>query len=277
MLYILLYVALGVGVGCFGSLIGAGGGFILTPILLLFFPTLTPAQVTGISMTTVMFNSVSGSSAYAWMKRIDYRTGLIFSLAALPGTVFGTLLVPLLPRNVFNVVFGAALLIFSALIIVKSRLGDHSAPLDKAGLFRARRRLHDRAGHETAFSFNMAAGIVISLGVGVISGLLGIGGGIVHVPALVLLGFPAHFATATSHFVLALTSISSVAVHVASGSLSKVGIMAICIAAGAFGGGQFGARLSTRVKGRSIMLLLAGALVLAGARILWSGVAGLIK
>jgi uncharacterized membrane protein YfcA len=62
---------LGLAVGTFGTLVGAGGGFILTPVLLVVYPELTPAQITSISLLVVFFNALSGSVAYARLKRID--------------------------------------------------------------------------------------------------------------------------------------------------------------------------------------------------------------
>lgn len=275
MLTIILYVLLGVAVGGFGTLIGAGGGFLLTPILLMLYPAMPAQTVTAVSMTTVFFNSASGSTAYARMKRIDYKTGIIFAAATLPGAVFGTILTGMINRSLFDTIFGAFMIVFAGVIILKSRMGNHSAPVDQKGLFRAVRRLTDREGNTAAFSFNMLAGIIISLFVGVISGLLGIGGGIVHVPALVFLGFPAHFATATSHFVLVFSSLTSVAVHLTDGSLLKDAVMSISIACGSVIGAQIGARISKRIKGSVIMLCLAGALVLAGVRILYMGIRGM--
>ena len=272
---IIVYLLIGCVVGTFGTLIGAGGGFILTPILLLFFPSLSPSTVTAISMTTVFFNSASGSTAYARMKRIDYKTGLIFAAATLPGSVIGTIVTGYMPKNVFNVVFGGFMLIFATVIIIKSKMGDKSAPPDKKGLFRAVRLLRDADGNTAHFSFNMLAGFIISLGVGFLSGMLGIGGGIVHVPALVFLGFPAHFATATSHFVLAISSLTSLLVHIADGSLSVALKMSLSIALGAVAGAQVGARISKHLKGSAIMVCLAVALMLAGVRILYMGIAGL--
>ena len=70
---------LGFGVGVFGTLVGAGGGFILTPILLLVYPQSTPALLTAISLIVVFFNAGSGSLAYARQRRIDYRSGGVFA------------------------------------------------------------------------------------------------------------------------------------------------------------------------------------------------------
>jgi uncharacterized membrane protein YfcA len=270
-LLIFLFIILGIAVGGFGTLIGAGGGFLLTPILLMFFPTMSAQSVTAISMITVLFNSSSGSAAYAFMKRIDYKTGVIFSIATIPGAIIGTVLTTHVSRQLFNLIFGAFMLIFAMVIILKSRMGNSSAPADQSGRFRAIRHLVDREGNEASFSFNMPAGILISLLVGLLSGFLGIGGGIVHVPALVLLGFPAHFATATSHFVLVFSSIISILVHLGNGSLTQSAAMSLSIAVGAVIGAQIGARLSQRIKGSVIMICLAVALIFAGARILYMG------
>lgn len=268
---IVLFILLGIGVGGFGTLIGAGGGFILTPILLMCFPSMPAQSVTAISMMTVFFNSSSGSSAYAYMKRIDYKTGIWFAIATIPGCIIGTLLTAHVGRQLFNIIFGAFMIIFSIVIILKNRMGDSSAPVDQPGRFRAIRHLVTRDGHKADFSFNMLAGIIISIFVGLVSGFLGIGGGIVHVPALVLLGFPTHFATATSHFVLVFSSITSILVHITDGSLLQNVAMSLSIACGTVIGAQIGARISRHIKGSVIMICLSIALIFAGVRILYMG------
>ena len=69
----LVLVAIGFGVGAFGTLVGAGGGFILTPILLVLYPHDTPRTITAISIAVVFFNAASGSLAYARQRRTDLR------------------------------------------------------------------------------------------------------------------------------------------------------------------------------------------------------------
>ena len=78
-------IGLGLVVGMFGTLIGAGGGFILMPVLLLMHPHVSPGQLTAISLAVVFFNALSGSESYAMMKRIDYKSGLMFATATIPG------------------------------------------------------------------------------------------------------------------------------------------------------------------------------------------------
>src|SRR5262249_61487805 len=97
-----LLALLGIGVGAFGTIVGAGGGFILTPVLLLVYPHDSPQTITAIGLVAVFCNAGSGSAAYAHQRRIDYRSGLAFAAAALPGAVLGALAVGLLPRQAFD-------------------------------------------------------------------------------------------------------------------------------------------------------------------------------
>jgi uncharacterized membrane protein YfcA len=69
-------IPLGFLIGTYGTLIGAGGGFILMPILLLLYPAENPERLTSISLAVVFFNALSGSVAYAWMRRI-YISSLV--------------------------------------------------------------------------------------------------------------------------------------------------------------------------------------------------------
>jgi uncharacterized membrane protein YfcA len=108
---------------------------------------------------------------------------------------------------------------------------------------------------------------VLSFGVGFLSSILGIGGGIIHVPALItLFDFPAHIATATSHFILALSAATGTLSHVALGHV-QLG-PGIAMALGAIAGAQVGGALSHRVHGTWIVRGLAAALTLVGLRLI---------
>ena len=61
--------------GTYGSLIGAGGGFIMVPLLLLLFPDESPAVIAASSLFAVLFTGISSTTAYAFIKRIDYKAG----------------------------------------------------------------------------------------------------------------------------------------------------------------------------------------------------------
>ncbi len=264
----LLLVALGFAVGAFGTLIGAGGGFILMPILLLSYPQRSANELTAVSLAMICCNATSGSISYGRMKRIDYTSGVLFLVAGIPGAVLGAVTVAYVPRQAFNLVFG--LVLIAAGLVIFFRSPRHAGPsVSTHGGTRFRRTLIDADGARHEFAYNLPLGIVLSLFVGFASSLLGIGGGIIHVPAMVhLLNFPVHLATATSHFVLAAMTLAGTIVHLADGSLRAGLAIAVCLAIGAVGGAQLGARLSHRIHGRWIMRALAVALALVGIRVL---------
>jgi uncharacterized membrane protein YfcA len=266
MVYLLL-IPLGVVVGAFGTLIGAGGGFILMPILLLAYPGEDPATLTAISLTVVFFNAVSGTWSYARMKRVDFKSGLLFLLTGVPGSIVGAYAIHHVPRGAFNLAFGVLLLVGGTFIFLRTFLGNEPKPWLKATF---RRTLIDIEGMQHVYAYNLALGMALSFVVGVASSMLGIGGGIIHVPAMVhLLDFPVHVATATSHFTLMVLSLTATTLHGIDGALGKAELpRALTIAAGAVIGAQIGARLSRRVHGRWIMRSLAAALAIVGVRIL---------
>ena len=257
---------LGFAVGTFGTLIGAGGGFILVPVLLLIYPGKSPETITSISLAVVFFNALSGSCAYARMKRIDYRSGLIFAAATVPGSILGAYTTSFIARNIFDGIFGVLLVAASVFLMLKSQnVRTEEEEKNKNHILRS---ITDVDGITHTFSYNPVLGIAISILVGYISSLLGIGGGIIHVPVLIhALNFPVHIATATSHFVLAVMSLSGTAVHIASGVLSEGVLQTVALSIGVLFGAQLGAKLSCRFHGVWIMRSLAAALALAGFRI----------
>jgi len=261
-------IALGIVVGTLGTLIGAGGGFVLMPVLLLLYPGSSPETLTAVSLAVVFLNTASGSMAYARTRRIDYRSGLLFAAAAVPGAIAGALTTDLIPRRPFNAVFGVVMIAASLYLVLHRASGPASA---RAGGRRLTMRvLRDSYGIEHRYTFSTRLGMSISLFVGYLSSLLGIGGGIIHVPALVrLLDFPVHIATATSHFILAIMALAGTIVHIAAGSFSEGGVhRTLLLGAGALVGAQAGAALAARVHGKWIIRALAAALALAGIRIL---------
>jgi uncharacterized protein len=130
------------------------------------------------------------------------------------------------------------------------------------------RHMVDARGQVYDYGYSRFWGLLLSFGVGFLSSILGIGGGIIHVPALVtLFDFPAHIATATSHFVLVFTTL----VGTVSQSENVQYGPAISMAAGVIVGAQIGGAISHRVKGRWIVRGLAAALTLVGLRLIIPG------
>jgi len=251
---------IGVFTGAYGALIGAGGGFILVPALLILFPKEAPEIVTSISLMAVCFNALSGTIAYAHSKRIDYKIGLIFSLATMPGAVLGALATTAVSRERFNLLFGFLLLAIAAVLVASP--GKESATRIAQSSYRS-------SSLRNLDVFTLAVGALVSTAFGFLSSFLGIGGGILYVPALVyLLKVPVHVATATSLFVLMITAFTASVTHFAMGLFHSGVSRAVVLSIGAVVGAQAGARLSQKIHGEWIIRSLALALGLVGFRLL---------
>lgn len=269
LLHYMWLIPVGFIIGGYGTLIGAGGGFVLMPFLLMYYPDDAPSTLTSISLAVVFFNALSGSYAYARMKRVDFKSGIIFSAASVPGAIAGAFASEYVPRHIFNLMIGLLMVAISIYLIArpedKNRKGIHKLP------FHYMRTIIERDGTIHLFSFNVILGILWSVFVGFFSSLLGIGGGIIHVPVLArLLNFPIHIATATSHFTLAWMSMAGTLVHIGTGAFSHGVNRTVFLAIGVLAGAQIGAHFSSRVKSKGIIRSLAVALGLVGLRLLFS-------
>lgn len=267
-----VWALVGFVIGTLGTLIGAGGGFILVPLLIIVRPDLDPGTITAISMAVVAANAISGSGAYMYKRRVDYKAGLIFALVTIPGSILGVWTVRVLPRHTFDVIFSVLLIALAAFLLVRGgKKKTVTLVTNRKGWIH--RRLVDGEGETFEYSFNLRNGSLLSVVVGYVSPLLGIGGGVIHVPAMVeWLRFPVHVATATSHFILAIMATVTVATHYYEGAYDNPEVLQLVfsLAVGVIPGAQLGAYLSGKLQGKAIIRALAVSLILVGIRILLS-------
>lgn len=256
---ILFFLILGLGVGCFGTLVGIGGGLILIPVFSIFLsPSVftNAAQIVGTSIFVVCTNALSGTLAYISQKRVYFPAAVPFALATLPGAFLGSYIADKFNNQSLNLYFGLFLLCIAMLM-----------------LWNCTHRPKKEIPFGNDFHFNRPLGIFCSFIVGFLSSIFGIGGGVIHVPLMIyILGFPVHLATATSHFVLAASSLMGVCSHAMLHHI--LWLPAICIGIGAGIGAQIGARISKHTKSRYILYALSGALFLLGIRLILLGTPG---
>lgn len=261
-----LLIGLGFLIGAYGTLVGVGGGVVLIPALMLLYPDASPDTLTGISLAFVFANALSGTSAYSRQRRIDYRSGILFALATVPGTILGVWSTSFISRGSFSLIFGALLIVLSVFLELRPQGKVLSSHTPAHG---TNRTLVDTRGEVFVYCFNLPLGIALSLAVGFLAGLLGIGGGIIHVPILIyLLHFPAHIATATSHFILVFTALTGSLTHAVSGTYADSWQPLLWLAIGVVPGAPIGAWFSQKVRGVLIVRLLALALTIMGVRLL---------
>lgn len=272
----LMLLSIGLFAGIYGSIIGAGGGFVLLPVLLLLpaFAGYSPQTITTITLAAALANAIGGSVTYARQKRIDYTLAFIFAGCALPGSILGRIAIESIERSRFMVAFGV-LVIFLGLYLINRRAPktrpDHTGPLPFGFISR---ELTQPDGLVRTVAVDLRLGALLSFGVGLAASVFGIGGGVLFVPMLVgLLGYPVSRATATSTFFLMLTASAAVATDLlrSNNTLINEWRLAVPIVLGTFLGGQIGATISKYIPPGRILQLLAAALVLIGIRLIMDG------
>jgi len=293
----LFLIPLGLLAGLYGTFIGAGGGFVIMPILLFLYPDQPPAALTAISLAVILCNSAVGSFAYARQKRIDYKSGLILAAATIPGAILGAGTTHLLPHGLFDELLGGLLILIGLFLAsrpesVSSNINrgwhgpaqtgheekpvelSNPSPLGEGGPQGPGEGLRSVTSSSRAPSllgtYNLKLGVSLSLVVGYLSSILGIGGGVIHVPVMTrLLRFPVHIATATSHFILIFMACAGVCTHLAAGNYAGHWPRVLALACGIVPGALLGAALSQRVHGKWVMRALALALLAVGARVIF--------
>ncbi len=270
---------LGFTVGGYGTLVGAGGGFMLMPVLLLIYPHRPAAEVAAISLACILINTISGGIAFAKQGRIDYKSALLFSITIIPGSILGSMATKYVPRSDFEGVFALFLIGLSIFMFMKktesrSKAVEHSKTCGHSSRFR-RPVAKTLDGIVFEYEYNLLWAMVIFLFLGFVVSFLGIGGGALIVPTLIyLLAFPIFIAAGTSTLIIAIVCFTSTVMHAALGSFHLFAVIHImAIGSGMVFGAQAGAHLSARVKGALIVKCLAAALGAAGIKMILAALA----
>ncbi len=267
----LLLILLGFAVSAYGTVVGAGGGFLLVPALLLLYPEYSQREITAISLAVVLASAISGYAAYARRRIVDHGTGVLFAAASIPASFAGAYAVRFLPRSAFDVTFGV-LLVGLALFLRYGSQRDRGTirPPPHGGLWNVRRRIDRGGGAASNYAYDARTGAAMSAATGFVATLFGVGGGVMQVPLMTtVLRMPIDIAVATSQFILVFVALSGTTLHAVSGELGGTELArAALLAVGAIAGAQAGATIAGRLAGETVARMLAGALVLVGIRLL---------
>ncbi len=238
--YIIGMFVLALFAGTMAAFFGIGGGSIVVPALVILF-MFDPKIAVGTSAVCVAFTAISSSISHHRFGKVDWGLGTEITMGAVPGAFIGAALTAFMPSEILLILL-AMMLILSGIKLIGS--GDSK----------------ERDIHRKLAFF-------IGLSEGIIAGMLGIGGGIILVPALLFLGVSPHRAVATSSLVIVFTATASALTHT---YLAHVDFLAAgIIILGVIPGARFGAAMAHRTKAEHLRALLGIFLIVMAVRILF--------
>lgn len=242
--------------GVIGSMVGLGGGVFIVPVLTLFLGVPIHDAVAA-SLLAVVATSTAGSINYVRQGLTNLRLGVTMETALTAGALTGGLVGTMLGREVLSAVFGGVLLAVSLYMGLR-RNTSPPAPSWDEDLGRLGAAYYDPSlGREVRYKvrrwpLGLAAGLIA----GNVSGLLGVGGGFLTVPAMkVGMGVPIRASVATSSLMLGVTACAGALVYLARGMVDPVATVPVVL--GVTVGAVLGSRLASRVRSSVLAVIMA--------------------
>ncbi len=276
-------VVLGIAAGWLGAIIGIGGGIVIVPVLVLAFGFDIRIAV-ATSLVAVVATSTAAGSAYVGRGTANMRLGMTLEVATTIGGIVGGLVAVLIAPSVLSGLF-AALMVLTAVLVARrgdaAEASDEPVPASEdreavvgweepgalAGAF-----YDDRAGRLVPYRADrVAVGGAISLLAGTVSGMLGVGGGFIKVPAMTEgMRVPIKVAAATSNFMIGVTAIASLFVYFARGYVHPYTVVPVAL--GVVAGATLGAATSSKVHPSLLRKILVVVLVFVAVQMALSAI-----
>ena len=261
-LEILALIGAGAVIGLYAQAVGAGGGFLLSPFLLLWHDGAEPAEVTMAALLIVAVSS--GISTVLSLRRglVDLPVGMLLLVAAAPAALLGALANSQLPREAFASIFAVLLVMLGLYLIARPEV-----PTGKPGGHGWRRDFTDSRGQRWFYRVPLARGIGLSSGVACVAALAGVGGGRLYTPLNThVLRMPHTLAIPATHLVI--TGLAGVVVifHAGSGTGGNPLEDVLPIGLGVIAASRFGDELRRRLRASLLTRFLAIGLLIIGGR-----------
>ena len=252
-------VLLGFAAGAAGSMVGFGGGIMIAPALT--FMGFPPSLVASSSLFGTFGNLGGATLTHALKRRMRYSLGLKLGLLSIPGTAFGALLAQYAKSDLFSVLLGIILAVSAYMLFRGKGKNDGEKKEEEEG--------PKKSGRLTRSMTLMM--IMASILAGIVSSFFGIGGGVVIVPFMILvMGMRLKEVVVSSQPALLVIAFVGLAVH---GFIGNTDIaQAVFLLVGGFGGGLVGVRLSQRLGGRHLQIILSTLIAVAAIRLFWASI-----
>jgi uncharacterized membrane protein YfcA len=257
-------VAGGLAAGAFGSLLGLGGGLLIVPLLTLGFD-LGLREAVGVSLVCVIVTSSASAGVYLERRLANLRLGMTLELFTAAGAVVGGLIAFALDERALAGLF-AVLLVYTAVTMIRKQSEADLQPAEPGEEAASAPRGNGGGSwtdalHDPRYRVrNLGTGSAASVGAGVISALLGVGGGIVKVPVMhLMMGVPLRVATATSNLMIGVTASAGALIYLLRGEIDPY--VAGPTAVGVFAGATLGSHTAHRVDVRLLRVLFIAVLL----------------
>jgi uncharacterized membrane protein YfcA len=253
---LLALIATGLLAGILGALLGLGGGIFLVPSLTLIFHL--PIRVAvGTSLVGVIATSAGVAAVAPRGRGADVGLALRLEVATTAGAIAGGWLAGLVSAQALSILFACIVFFTAGYLLYKARSQD-------------KRGLSERLFHQDYHPRHWPAGLSVASLAGMVSGLLGVGGGFIKVPVMyAIMEVPLGVATATSNFMVGITAAASVFVYYGRGDIHP--LVVIPTALGVFVGAMLGVYVLLRLRVAWVRTGLIGLLLLMGAQMLLQG------
>jgi len=273
----LVIVLLGGGVGLLSGMFGVGGGFLTTPLLIVYGIPPTVAAASAASQVTGA--SVSGVFAHVRRKGVDFKMGGVLVAGGLVGSVFGGWVFRLLQASgqIDTVIAIVYVLLLGSIVSMMARESWGAIRAARSGVAPpARKRRHHplvaalplrTRFYRSGLYISPLAPLLLGFGVGILTILLGVGGGFILVPAMLyLLGMTSQVVVGTSLFQTLFVTAMATMVHATTTKAVDI-VLAALLLLGSVAGAQVGARFAAKVKPEYLRLALAVIVLLVAGRI----------
>lgn len=266
-----LLLGLGMGVGVLSGMFGVGGGFLMTPLLI--FVGVPPAVAVGTEANQVVAASVSGALAHWRRGNVDIKMGVVLLIGGFVGSTFGVLIFTELRKlGHVDVVIALCYVVFLGIVGVLMVTESVRAWFRSRNPSAPRRKLHQHTwAHGLPFKVRfrrsklyISALLPLAIGVivGILSAIMGVGGGFVMVPAMIyLLGMPTSVVVGTSLFQIIFVTANVTLLQSINNQTVDV-LLALLLVVGSVIGAQIGTLAGARLRGEQLRILL-GLIVLA--------------
>ncbi len=262
---------IGLVVGGLGSMLGIGGGVMLIPLLTTLIGVPIKTAI-GASIVSVIATSSAAGAVYVGRGLTHTRLSMVMEIATTLGAMAGGITAVLISPSALSFIFGAVLLY---VVFSMSRLPkEESANIAPTGGLLDTSYADPRTGEVVAYGVHhLPVGMVASFIAGNISGLLGIGGGVIKVPIMtIIMGIPLRAAIGTSNFMIGITAATSAVIYYQHGYVDPS--IAIPTALGVLVGAQVGTRVGGKVRSERLKQIFQVLLLIFAAQMFFRALFG---